>query len=591
MCGIVGYLGKKRPANFLIKKLKKLEYRGYDSAGFTEFDNDEFVTIKSVGSINNLDKKVDENVCVSCAISHTRWATHGKPSEKNAHPQISKNSKWAVVHNGIIENYKELMTELKLDLSSETDTAVIAEMLEKENVKTIEKFIDVFNKLDGSFGVVAICKNLPQTLFLAKKKSPLYVAKNQDGEWLVASDPVCFNGFSNEYYSLNDNEYAIINGSRVDFYNSNKHVLQKVVIGLDGILEQDNKGDYPHFMIKEIYEQPKVLKDQVEFYLNTGLLKKYDIEFFKRFEQVMFIGCGTAYHAGLVGARFIEKILNMPARAEMASEFISKKPFLLNKNCLCIFISQSGETADTISAFELVKNRSITSVCVTNVLYSTLAKKCDYVLPVCAGREIAVASTKAYLCMLGSIYMFAMHLNNLKNNIQIDFYKELKQVTDKLFDFDEQKITSIAERIKNTAECFFIGKDLDYITAVESALKLKEVTYINANAYPSGELKHGYLALVSDKTNLIVIASDESTRLKTINSANEAKARGAYDIIVTTDKRCLDKENAIVIRECDSIFAPMLAIVPMQLLAYKVSVLKNINPDMPRNLAKSVTVE
>ena len=587
MCGIVGYVGKEKQTKSLIKILQKLKYRGYDSAGFASLENSKFKVLKRCGNINNLFESVAEENFSTCFISHTRWATHGGCTEQNAHPHLSSKEQFAVVHNGIIENYETLKKEYNISVKSETDTAVVAEILEKFNAQTIFDFIDTFKIVKGSYAILSLSKNKQNTMFLAKQKSPLYVAQNESGDTLVASDPICFVDFASDYYSFNDGEFAEINKDKIVFYNAEKIEIKKQKIKFDDFFETSNKGKFKHFMLKEIYEEKEALLRQVKTYEEQEVLKKFDKNFISKFKEIKFIGCGTAYHAGLMGAKFVEKILNKKSSTEIASEFIYQKPNFISKETLYIFVSQSGETADTLLAHEMVKSKGATTIALTNVLYSSLAKKSDFVLPILAGVEIAVASTKAYVCMLSSIYLFCKFVQGKKE------YKyaiqKLKILADKTTKFDTSKLDKIAESLTHKKEAVFIGKDMDYITALEGSLKLKEITYINANAYPAGELKHGFLALIEKGTPLIVFMNQKSLYDKTKSAIKEAESRGANAIVFGGNG--LNFENQITFQECDELLFQIEAIVPMQYLAYKVSVLKGINPDQPRNLAKSVTVE
>lgn len=586
MCGIVGYLGKKKNVREIIGTLKKLEYRGYDSAGIAVMENNKVESFKEVGCIANLEKSVPNKLETECAIAHTRWATHGKPTTKNAHPHSSNGGTWTIVHNGIIENYLELKQNLK-PIESDTDTAVVAELLEEKQAETMSDFIKVFGLLHGSYSIVAVNKNKPNELFLAKNKSPLYVAEF-DENFLVASDPICFGGVASEYYEFFDGDFAHITNQGIEFFNGTKKIT-KTKTKLDDSFENFSNNGFEHFMLKEIYEEGEVLDRQVKFYKEHKVLDKFAKNFMSKFNEVVFVGCGTAYHAALFGANYFRKQLNIKASAEIASEFIYSKPIFANKNMLFVLVSQSGETADTLMANQIAKDAGATTIALTNVLYSSLAKRTDYILPVCAGPEIAVASTKAYVCQLSALYMLSSHLRNFKGD-KIDFYSDILRISKKALAFDMKQIEKIAKDIKNEATPIFIGKDLDYITAMESSLKLKEVSYINATNYSSGELKHGFLALVQDGTPLFVFCTQSEICSKSINAANEAMSRGARKILITNIKQETDKD-VIFIDEKNELIASILAVIPMQYLAYKVSTLKGINPDKPRNLAKSVTVE
>lgn len=586
MCGIVGYLGKKQNINEVIAKLKRLEYRGYDSSGIATAENGYVKCYKEVGCIDNLSKAVPEDLETSCAIAHTRWATHGKPLVKNAHPHSSNNGTWILVHNGIIENYLELKEGLQ-KIESDTDSAVVAQLLEEKKADSIEDFMDVFSSVKGSYSIVAINKNRPQELFLAKNRSPLYVAKTDDC-FLVASDPICFVGVANEYYEFMDGDFAHVDENSITFY-ADKKIVKKQTSLMDDSFENCSDEGFDHFMLKEIYETPEALKRQVNFYREHEVLTKFDKDFMSKFDEVVFVGCGTAYHASLFGAKYFRKQLNIKASAEVASEFIYSKPIFANERMLFVLVSQSGETADTLMAANIASEGGATTIALTNVMYSSLAKKANYVLPVCAGPEIAVASTKAYTCQLSALYMLASHLKNF-NGGEFDFYQDIVNVAEKSLAFDMTKVERIANEIKDSTTPIFIGKDLDFITAMESSLKLKEISYINATNYSSGELKHGFLALVEEGTPLFVFCTQADIAGKSINAANEAMSRGAKKYLITNIHQD-DESEVIYIDESNELTASILSIIPMQYLAYRVSISKGINPDKPRNLAKSVTVE
>ena len=590
MCGIVGYLGSKQKGSFLIDKLKRLEYRGYDSSGIA---NNEFGTIKifkECGNISNLEKVVPEDFEITCSMAQTRWATHGVASRDNAHPHMSHDGEWAIVHNGIIENYDRIKTCLKHKPNGETDTAVIAEFLSETNVSDFKGFVESFQHVVGSFAIVAINKNYNDMLFVTKQKSPLYICKNKECDVMVASDPICFSGFGDECYILNDGEFAQITHSCIDFRNTNFEKIQKQPECVDVGYSMASSQGYKHFMLKEIMEQPQSISKQIQVFKEQNVFKKIIEKIRGKFEKVKFIGCGTAYHAGLVGARYFSKILKVQASAEIASEFIYSQPVLADEKTLFVFISQSGETADTLKAVDMAKQLGATTVALTNVLYSSIARSSEFVLPVCAGPEIAVASTKAYTCQLSALYLFANALNDFDNLEK--YYNEILNLSKNLLNFDKCKLDDVAKKLSLRNDVVFIGKDIDYVTAMEASLKLKEVAYINSASYPSGELKHGYLAIIEKHTPLIVFASQTDINIKSINAASEAVSRGADPIFVTND--CCFRYGdfcVIELKQSNDMLSAISSIVPMQYLAYKTSVIKGLNPDQPRNLAKSVTVE
>lgn len=590
MCGIVGYVGLPKKSSYLISKLKLLEYRGYDSAGYANLLRGNIEIIKEVGSIDNLEAEHQETN-INCAIAHTRWATHGKVTQTNSHPHSSINNSWTIVHNGIIENYEQLSSILKFSPVSDTDTAVVAQFLEEEKVDDIFGFIDAFSKLKGSFAVCAINKDQEDTLYLAKRKSPLFVSQNKSGETLVASDPICFKDFSKLYYMFEDDEFAIVKNKKIIFYNKNAKIIKKQLINAEKFFDNYGKNGYSSFMLKEIFEESDALKSQVNYYKDQDLFKNLDLKFLNKFNKIKLIGCGTAYNASVIGARYFQKLLGKNAEADFASEFIYNTPVFADKKTLFIFVSQSGETADTLMALELAKKKGSTCIALTNVIYSSLAKKADIVLPVCAGVEVAVASTKAYVCQLSALYILASHFANLMHNKNIDFYGDILSVSKKILSFDKENLNSLANIFKDIKECIFIGKDMDYVSAQEAALKLKETTYICASSHPSGELKHGYLALIEEDTPIIAFAGQSELLIKTKNSVKEAVSRGAFPIIFTNSSDMPEEFKTIYIDEKNELLMPMLSIAPLQYMACKISELKNINPDKPRNLAKSVTVE
>ena len=494
------------------------------------------------------------------------------------------------IHNGIIENYLELKSGLKHKPKSETDTAVLSEYLSETKAHDFESFVLAFKNVVGSFAIVAACKKHDNTLFIAKHKSPLYVCVGENKNIMVASDPICFFGFGEEYYVLEDGEFAKITKNSIDFRNAEFKPVSKTREKLSRDYSETSSQGYTHFMLKEIMEQPRVLDWQIKTYQEHDILKKIVEKIRGKFTKVKFIGCGTAYHAGLVGARYFSKILKVSASAEIASEFIYNEPVLTDKETLFIFVSQSGETADTLKAVEIAKQQGVLTIGLTNVLYSSIARKVDFVLPVCAGPEIAVASTKAYTCQLSALYLFANAINDLEN--LETYYNEILRTAKSLLSFNKEKLDSVAEKLSKRNDVVFIGKDIDYVTAMESSLKLKEVAYINSVSYPSGELKHGYLAIIEKDTPIMVFANQSKIKIKSINAASEAVSRGAEPIFVTSSgSDNLSNYCVIELNQPNEMLSAISSIVPMQYLAYKTSILKGVNPDQPRNLAKSVTVE
>lgn len=588
MCGIVGVVSSENCQHQVLEGLKKLQYRGYDSAGICLKMGEELVAFKAKGSVEDLEKKCPENMEAALAIGHTRWATHGSVCEKNAHPIFSANKHWAVVHNGIIENFPQLQYDLAKEgvcFKTETDTEVISALLALDNFKDpIQNLIWACGRLKGSYAICAVQQGDQNQILVAKKKSPLYIFSS-GSESIVASDPVCFP--EGQYYRLEDDEFASVSQTGVIFYNKNGKRIVKETQGAITKQSQVSKGVFKHFMLKEIYETPDGLNALSESFANFDFskMRKWWIG------KVKLIGCGTAYHACLMGARYFKKHLGLDAEAVTASEFRYDK-VILDTSTLCIFVSQSGETADTIAAAQKALKHTKKIVALTNVSYSTLSSMTPHVLSICAGPEIAVASTKAYSCQVAALYLLVMALKGekeLKNGL-----KNVKK-TSKLLENFYVNLGRFAEDISACQHVFFIGRGSDYITALEGALKLKEISYINCNAFPAGELKHGVLTLIDHSTPVIVIATEKQTSDKTMNSAFEAKARGGKLYLISSqmpNAASLDKfEMCLTLPQTCPDLECLLATLPLQLLAYNVAVMRGNDPDKPRNLAKSVTVE
>lgn len=596
MCGIVGYISKKNIKNQLLQCLKKLEYRGYDSSGIAVLnDNGEITTEKEIGSISCLENKLKDKIIKGdVGLAHTRWATHGKVTVANAHPHCSQTGEFSIVHNGIIENYLELKKHLNYNFNTETDTEVAAFMLEDEKCEdTLQKIINVCDKIVGSFAFVAMRKTEPDTIYLAKRSSPLYIACDDD-KVLACSDPICFDSMFENYYTLYDGEYCKGTLNGVTFYNANGEVIQKEPHAL-GIFEKTATLDgFDYFADKEIHEIPQVLERVLEAYCQTNYLKKIDSDFFKNINRIKIIGCGTAYHAGLMGASYIQKKTGIEATAHIASEFRYNNP-ILNNNTLCIFTSQSGETADTLFALNLAKENHCKTIALVNVPYSAIARQAHITLPLCAHAEIAVISTKAYNAMLFVFYILSLHLQNLQTDGNNNLFEPLSELTKYDFFPNEKQFNILLEMAKGAEKMFFIGKGDDYITAQEASLKYKEITYVNSVCIASGELKHGTLALIDQNTVVVLFATNQDMLLKNLSSASEIKARGGKIVLVTQldltqeNLKCVD--HVLELPKVPEDVVSMISVIPMQLLAYKMCVYKDHNPDKPRNLAKSVTVE
>ena len=590
MCGIVGVFCRQNLKRKLLEGLYILEYRGYDSAGIAFFENDKIKIEKSVGNIENLEKQFDfsEDEFV-CGIGHTRWATHGEPTIENCHPHKSNDGNWVVVHNGIIENYKNLKDKLVDDgisFYSKTDTEVVANMLQKESENNINSLISVCKKLQGSWAFCCLNKNEKNTIYVAKRTSPLYVAKNEN-DVFVSSDILCFKGKFKKCYCLEDDEFAKIKNGKIEFYDINGLVIKKEKIDVDVQNSTEKLTEYKHFMLKEIMEIPDRISDLIYAYNK----QKDKIDIFtnkvKNASQVLFIACGTAYHSGLVGEYYLKSKFEKFSQSIIASEFVLGKCFVDNKT-LAIFISQSGETADTIAALKIAKQRGAFCVVVTNNTHSTIARIADMVFPIYAGSEIAVASTKAYTSQCLTLYFLFSGFNE-ENKLKV------KSVENNLRDLYVDKLVEVANKIKDKESVFFIGRGLDYISCLEGSLKLKEITYINSYACSSGELKHGTLALIDNSSVVFCLITQKEILNKSVNSLLEVKARGAKLVVVS----CFEEVEKLI--ASDDVFIKLLpvdedlyavsSIVPLQLIAFYTSVMRGYNPDKPRNLAKSVTVE
>ena len=598
MCGIVGYFGNGNVEETLISKLKLLEYRGYDSSGIAVKNGDRLVVTKAVGEIKNLENVIVKTEGARIGIAHTRWATHGRPSEENAHPHVSENTEWAVVHNGIIENYESLRANLQKSgyaFYSDTDTEIVAKLLEYYRKKGYiannhEALIRSCAKLEGSYAL-AVVNRRQDKIYFAKNKSPLYCAVEK-GEFMLASDPICFVGFAEEYYALKDKEFGYYSEGKLVFFNDLNAQIEKPALKLD-CAAYDLKNDYPHYMIKEINESKRVLEAIKEFYSTGNSLSEIEKIDFENVDDIKIVGCGTAYHAGLVGANIFEKMLGVECNAYVASEFRYKDP-KLSERSLVVLVSQSGETADTLAALEIAKEKGAKTVAVVNVEYSALAKGADVCLPIKAGVEIAVASTKAYIAQITVLYLLAEKIAQIKKGSDFSL-DAVNEVIEALSDENDKQLKFIANKLQYQESLFMIGRGDDYCTAQEACLKIKETSYINANTYFAGELKHGFLALVSDNSYIIVFATEKDVLKKTLANAEEAKARGGKLILLTDVE--LDKEQKnnfyriIKVKDVNSPLQSIVNIIPWQKIAYYMSVDKGYNPDKPRNLAKSVTVE
>lgn len=596
MCGIIAYIGQNNAINQAINGLKKLEYRGYDSSGIAYLESNKIKTIKAVGDIKNLEQKTQKsNIKTSTIIAHTRWATHGNVTLCNAHPHTDNSDTFSVVHNGIIENYQQLKCSLtKTKFYSQTDTEVLPNLFYlSPKTSTIEKMIDACKLIKGSFSIALIDKNSPNTLYFAKRQSPLYIAYNQT-EVLASSDPICFDGKFENYFTMSDNEFCVAKPGLVEFFDKNNKKIKKTPTKLGEFEKSCLLKNHKYFAEKEVSETPAIIKKIMCNYKAQNYFKKIDKKYLENISQIHIIGCGTAYHAALMGCEYIFKNTKIPSHAYIASEYRYNSP-KINQNTLCIFMSQSGETADTILCLKKAKYKKAKIISVVNVPYSSIAKQSDITLPCCAGAEIAVISTKAYCSMLFVLFLLAKHLKNIIKQKNNNIFACIDELKNKKILPTKKQCQTLLNFVNKFEKVIFIGKASDYITAQEASLKLKEISYINCIAIPSGELKHGSLALVDEKTVVIAVATKRNTLEKTLASASEIKARKGSVILLTNldiPESCKkDVDLLFEFEKCSQQLSDMLCIVPLQTLAIDVCISKNLSPDKPRNLAKSVTVE
>lgn len=608
MCGIVGYIGYEQAAPFLLSGLEKLEYRGYDSAGICLNDGNQLVVKKAKGKLAELKKLTDngKNIFGTVGIGHTRWATHGEPSDVNAHPHLSDSCRFAVVHNGIIENYlqlKDYLSSRGVVFRSKTDTEVIAQLIEYYyKGDLIDTVIKVLSKLDGSYALGVISQENPDEIIAVRKESPLIIGLG-DNENYIASDVPAILAKTRKIYRLENNEIAIIRRDTVKIINTDKEDVKKQIETVNWDIDAAEKGGYEHFMFKEIMEQPKAIRDTItprikdrrvvldEISLTADQIRKYN--------KINILACGSAYHVGVVAKYIFEKILRKPVEADLASEFRYRDPIIDDKT-LTIVISQSGETADTKEALKEAKRRGSHVISIVNVVGSAIACESDDVIYTWAGPEIAVATTKAYSTQLAVIYLMAIYFGDLMGTItdyEYEMYiselEALPSKIEKILD-NEESIQYLASKLFNSKDVFFIGRNIDYALSLEGSLKLKEISYIHSEAYAAGELKHGTISLIEEGTLVIALATHEELIGKIISNIEEVQARGAYVLGIASENH---KEvgnvaqSAIFIPKTCDMMLPSLAVVPLQLFAYYVASLKGCDIDKPRNLAKSVTVE
>lgn len=610
MCGIVGYIGFNQASDFLLDGMAKLEYRGYDSAGIAVIGPENVIKIqKKVGRLANLEAivKADPNEG-TVGIGHTRWATHGRPSDMNAHPHASEDGKFAVVHNGIIENYmplKEELIEKGYHFKSETDTEVVAHLLEDmydgDFVSTVRRMLD---RVDGAYALEIICADEPDKIICTKKENPLVIGLGK-GENFVASDIPAIINYTRDTYILNDGELAIVTRDNVSVFDRAGHAIDKEVFHVSWNAEAAEKGGYEHFMLKEIHDQPKAVRDTFGTHISEdGKTVIFDelnwtADDVAAFNKILIVACGTAYHAGLVTKQYIENLARIPVNVEIASEYRYSNP-LTDDKTLCIVISQSGETSDTLAALKEAKRHGAKSLAITNVVGSSISREADNTVYTWAGPEISVASTKAYTTQLVAGLLFAVYLGQLNGKMDpalgeeiLCGVKSLPILIHEIFEVDED-MKAFAKHYGFKSDAFFLGRAIDYAVAMEGALKLKEISYIHAEAYAGGELKHGTLALIEEGVPVIALATQEDVYDKMISNIREVKAREAVVIgIGMKGDEELSKhvDHTIYVPRANKFIVPILAVVPLQLLAYYAAITRGADVDKPRNLAKSVTVE
>lgn len=609
MCGIVGYVGHRDCSDVLVSALTKLEYRGYDSAGIAVFENGEIKTVKTKGKLKDLEDKLATvgKPGGHIGIGHTRWATHGEPSDVNSHPHSG--ARVTIVHNGIIENYielKEFLVSKGREFLSDTDTEVVAQLLDyKYNGNPLETIDAVMAELKGSFALGIMFKDFPDRIFAVRRESPLIVGV-AEGECFIASDVPAILQYTRDYYLLEHDEIATLSGEGVTFVDEHLDPIEKELKTADWDMEAAEKGGYPHFMIKEINEQPTAIRTTIMPRIKDGLpcLEECGITLdkLKDINKITIVACGTAMHAGVVGQYVIEDLARVPVNVDIASEFRYRNP-IVGKDDLVIIISQSGETADSLAALRLAKQKGATTLAIVNAKGSSIAREADMLIYTLAGPEIAVASTKAYITQLSVMYLFAFELALAKETVSVAECKRLVSALMKMpeavqyvIENCEDKCKYIATKLVTAESLLYIGRGLDYALSMEGSLKLKEVSYIHSESYAAGELKHGTISLIDEDMPVISVATQTDVIPKTISNIVEVKSRGAKIILVCTDACARELKDGVAdyvveIPHTEELLMPITAVVPLQLLAYYTSINRGNDPDKPRNLAKSVTVE
>jgi len=613
MCGIVGYVGNKKASPILFDGLLKLEYRGYDSAGISTIEEGMISNIKDKGRVNNLNNIPEfNNVTGTIGIAHTRWATHGKPSKYNSHPHLDNSNTFAVVHNGIIENYKELRDFLSnkgYSFYSETDTETIPNLIHyyfsldnNNNNKFLRAVKSACNDLKGSYAIEVISHLYPDKMIVVRHDSPLVIGKGENENY-IASDIPAILSYTKDFYILNDNEFVEIYKDNLYFYDSNLNKIEKEIKNISWDATSAEKNGFEHYMLKEIYEQPNTVRETIGSRLDNNFPCNFDeINISKKYletlTKIYIVACGTAMHAGLANKGLIENLCKIPVEVDIASEFRYRNP-LIDEKTLVILISQSGETADTIAALKLARENGAKTLAISNVIGSSITREADISIYTHAGPEIAVASTKAYTSQVVLLSLLGIYFAETLNRCDISIVNKLKQdilklpskVNELLDDSIVNKIKAFAKEIYTAGDVYFLGRGIDYTVCLEGSLKLKEISYIHSDAYASGELKHGPIALIDENIPVIGVLTDESLVEKSISNLQEVITRGAKVIAITNQNINTNNFDIIKIPNTNKFISPILSVIPLQLLAYYVSVEKGLDVDKPRNLAKSVTVE
>ena len=612
MCGIVGYVGEEQAAPILLGGLAKLEYRGYDSAGIAVRNEStgDISIVKAKGRLKVLAEKTDNGRSVhgTCGIGHTRWASHGEPSENNAHPHCTDDRSVVLVHNGIIENYQELKDKLLRSgytFYSQTDTEIAVKLVDYYYKKTgtpLEALTRSMLRIRGSYAFGVMFHDYPGRLFAARKDSPLIIGRSSSGSLIASDVPAILDRTRNVYY-IDNMEIAELTADEVHFYNIDREEIQKESVEIKWDAESAEKGGYEHFMLKEIHEQPKAVQDMIGAYVKDGVIDFSEVGLtenaLKDVERIYIVACGSAYHVGMAGKYVLEDLARIPVEVDLASEFRYRNPIIV-PNSLVIVVSQSGETADSLAALRLMKEREVPVLGIVNVVGSSIARESDYTLYTYAGPEISVATTKAYSTQLIAMYLLAIESAKIKGTIDEERYGELLTEMEtlpakiqKTLD-DKERIQWFASKFANARDIFFIGRGLDYAISLEGSLKMKEISYIHSEAYAAGELKHGPISLVENGILVVGVLTQSSLFEKTLSNMVEVKSRGAYLMGLTTYGNYNIEDTAdfsVYVPKTEEYFATSLAIVPLQLMGYYVSVAKGLDVDKPRNLAKSVTVE